>query len=101
LAAELVDQVLCIATVNNAGTPPSRARREGARERRDELQEVPVHRLLVAALEQDLVRVAKHKRANPVLLRLVSELPPSGSVSAALESMGAYTDEKRRGMRRC
>src|SRR6266498_3839345 len=42
-------------------------------QRLNELGEVPVHRPLVAALEQDLIVVAKHQRPEAVPLRL--ELP--------------------------
>src|SRR5215468_987360 len=43
-------------------------------ERREKLRKVAVHRLLVAALKQDLVSVAKHDRPKAVPLGL--ELPP-------------------------
>ena len=77
------------------------------RERRDQLREVAVHRLLVAALQQDLVAVAEHQRAEAVPLRL--ELPAfarSGRASAALDSIGAsggskgsFMDDRRSGAR--
>src|SRR5437868_12000091 len=49
------------------------ARGESRGERGDELGKVSVHRLLVAALEQDLLPVAKNQRPKSVPLRL--ELP--------------------------
>src|SRR5207247_3976484 len=47
-------------------------------ERRQELGEVSVHRLLVSALQQDLVAVAKHQRAKAVPLGLEQPAVPGG-----------------------
>jgi len=67
-------------------------------ERGDELREVAVHRLLVAALEQNLVAVTEHERTKAVPLGL--ELPPvaPGKASAALDSIGASGGAKGRRM---
>ena len=63
--------------VEARAAPRSRSRRRAtqragsaAASGRDELGEVAVHRLLVAALQQDLVAVAKHERAEAVPLGL-------------------------------
>ena len=56
------------------------ALRERGGERRDELGKVPVHRLLVATLEQELVPVAKDERAEPVPLRLEEPALAAGEV---------------------
>ena len=47
--------------------------RKRGRERLDELRKVPVHRLLIATLQQDLVAIPKDERAESVPLRF--ELP--------------------------
>ena len=60
-----------------------------ARERLDELGEVAVQRLLVAALEQDLVAVAEDERAEAVPLRLEEPAVAVGEVVRGVESIGA------------
>ena len=44
-----------------------------SRQRRDELREVPIHRLLVAALQHDLIAISKNQRAKAIPLGF--ELP--------------------------
>ena len=61
-------------------------------ERRDELREVAVHRLLVAALQQDLVAVAEDQRAKAVPLGL--ELP-AVAVGQRLGGAGEHRLEGR------
>ena len=62
-------------------------------QRGDELREVPVHGLLVTALQQDLVAVTKHQRSKAVPLWL--ELP-SLAAGQAVRGAGQHGRERRR-----
>ena len=66
--------------------------RQRGLQRRRELREVAVHRLLVAALQQDLLPVAKNQRSKPVPLGL--ELP-SLAVRQGLRAAGQHGREGR------
>src|SRR2546426_12398221 len=68
------------------------ALRERGGERRDELREVSVHRLLVAALEQDVAAVAEDERAKPVPLRLEE---PSLAVRQRVGGAGQHGLDRR------
>jgi len=62
-------------------------------QRRDELREVPVHRLLVAALQQHLVAVAEHQRAKTIPLRLEQ---PALATGQRVGSAGQHGRERWR-----
>jgi hypothetical protein len=70
-------------------TPMGQRGREGC----EKLREVPVHRLLVAALEQDLLAVTEYERAEAVPLGL--ELPPV-AVRQAVGGGREHRRERRR-----
>jgi hypothetical protein len=61
---------------------------ELAQERLAQLRKVAVERLLVAALDVDLVAIAKDQRAEAVPLRLEEPAFALGSASTRLASMG-------------
>src|SRR6185369_6132899 len=69
------------------------ALRQRGDQRGDELREVPVHGLLVAALQQDLVAVAEDQRSKAVPLGL--ELP-SVTAGQGLRRVGQHGRERRR-----
>ena len=69
---------------------PSSTQRTGNCERSGSSSsgKVAVERFLVAALDQDLVAVAKHQRAKSIPLRLEDPVPPRGNSPTRLASIG-------------
>ena len=68
-------------------------------ERGDELGEVAVHRLLVAALQQDLVAVAEDQRAEAVPLGLELPALAVGQARPRRWTASARAAERRAGAR--
>jgi hypothetical protein len=68
------------------------ARRQLRAERLAQLGEVAVERLLVAALEQQLVAVAEHEHAEAVPLRLED---PARAVGQRVDALGEHRQDRR------